>query len=47
MRDGRDSHGSSFASAEEDCSQCPLIHPLPAPVLGGEQAMLAASSAPH
>ena len=46
-RDCRDSHSSSFASAEEDCPQGPLACPLPAPLLGGEQAMLAASSALH
>lgn len=47
-RDGRDNHGSSFASAENNCPQGPLTtSPLPALLLGGKQVMLAASSAPH
>lgn len=46
-RDGKDGHGSSFASVEEDCPQGPLARPLPASLLGVEQVMLAASSAPH
>lgn len=42
MRDGRDSHGSSFASVEEDYPESPLAHPLPALLLGGEQCLLQA-----